>query len=319
MISDLRFIFIGTPDFGAIVLDGLIKSGFKPSLAVTALDKPVGKKQILTPPEVKVIAKKHEIQVLQTKRLKDEKARIKSIKPDLIILAAFGQILPKEILEIPKHGVLNVHPSLLPRWQGASPIQHTILAGDEETGVTIILMDEKIDHGPIVAAKKYAGDISTIYYKDLEKELAEIGVELLTETLPKWVAGEIKPKPQKEYLSTYTNVLRKEDGRINWKNWAREIERQIRAFSPWPGVYCILPENDGAKQIKILKAFVQVQKDHGPFGVLGKTFMATNEKIAVQCGKDFLVIEELQMEGKRPMAVKDFLNGHPDFIGKILG
>ena len=317
-IADIKSIFIGTPEFGAIVLDEVVNAGLKPSLVLTSLDKPVGRKQLLTKPAVKIIAEKHGIPILQAEKMADAKDKIQNINPDVILVAAFGKILPKEILEIPKHGALNLHPSLLPRWRGASPIQHTILSGDTETGATIILMDDKIDHGPIVAAKKYEGDLSTISYKDLEKELAELGAKLMIETVPKWVSGKIKPEPQEEDLATYTNVLRKEDGRIIWKNWAKEIERQIRAFSFWPGTYCIWPENDEVKQIKILKVCVQAQKDHGPFGVLGKTFMATNEQIAVQCGKDFLIIEELQMEGKKPMKVRDFLNGHPDFIGKIL-
>ena len=318
MISDIKSIFIGTPEFGAIVLDGVVNAGLKPALAITSQDKPVGRKQILTPPPVKIIAEKHGIPILQIEKMQDAKDKIQDISPDIILVAAFGKILPKEILEISKHGALNVHPSLLPRWRGASPIQHTILSGDTEAGVTIILMDEEIDHGPILATKKYEGELSEIFYKDLEKELAELGAKLIIETAPKWVMGEIKPEPQEEDLATYTNVLRKEDGRIIWKNWAKEIERQTRAFSSWPGTYCIWPENNDVRQIKILKACVLTQKDHGPFGVLGKTFMATNEQIAVQCGKDFLIIEELQLEGKKPMKVRDFLNGHPDFVGKIL-
>jgi len=314
----LKIIFMGTPEFGAIILEGLIKANFKPILVVTAPDKPVGRKQIitgeLTPPPVKISAQKYNIPVLQPKELKAISYKLKAMKPELIIVAAYGQILPKEILEIPKYGCLNVHPSLLPRWRGASPIQYTILNGDKETGVTIILMTEKVDEGDVIAISKFQITNPKITYPELLKESAHKGVNLLCETIPEWVNNEIKPKPQNGLRATYTKILKKEDGKIDWKKPAEYIERQIRTFCPWPGSFCFLDE----KQIKILKADVLKQTKNGPFGVPGKTFLAPNDKIAVQTGKDFLVIEKLQLEGRKPMSSEEFLRGHLKFSGKIL-
>ena len=333
----LKIIFMGTPEFGAIILEELIKGGYPPVLVITAPDKPVGRKQIITPPPVKISAQKYNIPVLQPEKILNLKSEILNLKPDLIIVAAYGQILPKEILEIPKYGCLNVHPSLLPRWRGSSPIQYTILNGDKETGVTIILMTEKVDQGDIIAISKFQITNSKITYPELLKGLAHKGTKLLCETIPEWVNNEIKPKPQNGLKATYTKILKKEDGKIDWKKPAEYIERQIRAFQPWPGSFSefqlskrtlfssppSLPSeaqflNQKFRKLKILKANVLKQTKNGPFGVPGKTFLATNDKIAVQTGKDFLVIEKLQFEGKKPMSSEEFLRGHLKFIGEIL-
>jgi methionyl-tRNA formyltransferase len=312
--SKFKIIFLGTPEFGAIILEKLSDTPYRPILVITAPDKPKGRKQILTPPPVKIIAQKYKIPLLQPKKVVNELYRIADIKPDLITVAAYGQILPKKILDIPKYGCLNVHPSLLPRWRGPSPIQYTILAGEKETGVTIILMDEKMDHGPIIAISNLKSQISNLNCEELTEKLANLGADLLIKTIPKWIAGEITPQPQYELKATYSKIIKKEDGRIDWSKKAEELERQIRAFYPWPGCFCLWDK----KQMKILKVEVLKQTDVGPFGVPGKTFLAPDDKIAVQTGKDFLVITELQLEGKKPTTAKDFLNGHPDFIGTIL-
>lgn len=311
--NKIKIIFIGTPEFGAIVLEKLIKSGHKPFLVITASDKPVGRKQILTPPPVKVIAEKYSIPVAQPEKILNHKSEILNLKPDLIIVAAYSQILPKEILDIPKHGCLNVHPSLLPKYRGASPIQYVILNGDKKTGVTIILMDEKIDHGHIVAQKTLAiREQETA--ATLHNKLAELGACLLLETIPKWVKNMIKPKKQEESQATFTKILFKEDGKINWQKPAGEIERKVRAFNPWPGAYSFADN----KIIKILKVGVLKKTKSGPFGSAGKTYLAADDKIAVQSGDDFIIIEKLQFEGKKEMGVEDFLRGHSNFIGIIL-
>lgn len=333
----MKLIFMATPEFGGIILEKLIKhmpsfvlspyipsfafcsrGPFQPTLVITAPDRPAGRKQILTPPPVKILAEKYGIPVLQPEKIKNYKFTIESYEPDLIVIAAYGQILPKEILEMPKYGCLNLHPSLLPRWRGASPIQFTILTGDKETGATIILMDGKMDHGPILANSKLLIANSKITYGQLSKELAELGAKLIIKTIPKWVKGEIKPVPQDESKVTYTKILKKEDGRIDWEKPAEEIERQIRAFEKWPGSFCFWPKNSQKIRLKILKVDVLNQSSHGPFGIQGKTFQASNNKIAVQAGKNFLIVEELQPEGKKPQRSEEFLRGHPDFIGIIL-
>ena len=309
-----KIVFMGTPEFGAIILEGLVKGGYRQVLTITSPDKPAGREKIITPPPIKVIAQKYNIPILQPETLTDSKSQIINYKPDLIIVAAFGQILAKEILKIPKYGCLNIHPSLLPRWRGASPIQYAILNGDKETGISIILMTEKLDEGDIIASSEFQITNSKITYPELSKELANLGTKLLLETIPKWLKNEVKPKSQNSSEATYTKALTKEDGKIDWKKPAEYIERKIRAFFPWPGGFCFW---DG-KQIKILKANVLKKTKECPLGLPGKTFLAPDDKIAVQTGKDFLLIEELQLEGRKPMSSKEFLRGQLKFIGNTL-
>ncbi|MDO8424757.1 MAG: methionyl-tRNA formyltransferase [bacterium] len=312
----MKIIFFGTPEFGAIILDGLVSAGLSPALVITEPDKPVGRKQIVTPLPVKVLAKKYNIPVMQSERVADCKSEVENLKPDLGIVAAYGQMLPQNLLDIPKFGFLNVHPSLLPKYRGPSPIQSAILSGEEETGVTIMLVSKKMDAGPILAnGKKQL--TSNIIYRELHDELANLGAELLVKTVPDWVEGKIKPQEQNEAEATYTNIIKKEDGYIDWEKDASYIERQVRALNPWPGTFTKFEIKGLLKTIKVLKSNVLKQTGDGPFGDPGKTFLGTNDKIAVQTGKDFLIIEELQVEGKKPLATIDFLRGHQDFIGTI--
>jgi len=313
-----KLVFMGTPEFGAIILEKLIENDYRPALVITNPDKPVGRKKIITPPPVKLISQKYNIPLVQPDKFSAAKQQIQDLNPDLIIVSAFGHILPKEVLKIPRYGCLNVHPSLLPRWRGASPIQFTILDGDEEAGVTIILMDEEMDHGPIISNMRYEISNIRIRYKELERDLARLGAELLIRVIPDWVKGEIKPQPQDEAAVTFTKVLKKEDGKINWGKSAQELEKQVRAFDPWPGNYCYLQKDSGKTMIKVLDAEVLEQKSHGPFGVEGKTFLAPNNKIAVQAGKDFLIITKLQLEGRKPTTSEDFLKGNLGLIGQVL-
>jgi methionyl-tRNA formyltransferase len=314
-----KIIFIGTPEFGAIILEGLIKADFKPALVITETDKPVGRKKIITPPPIKMAAQKFSIPIVQPEKIINCKLEIENLQPDLIIVAAFGQIIPKNILDIPKFGCLNIHPSLLPKYRGPSPIQYAILNGDKETGVSIMLLDEKMDHGPIIAQRKLEFLISDLQFTNLHNELAKLGAELLIGAIPQWLNGEIKLIPQDETKATFTKILKREDGKIDWTKSAKELERQIIAFDPWPGTFAECGENKfKIKTIKIWQASVQEQTGVGPFGQPGKTYMATNENIAVQTGKDFLVIKELQPESGKKMPAKEFLKGHSDFIGTML-
>jgi methionyl-tRNA formyltransferase len=318
----MNIIFFGTPDFGAVILEGLIKN-YKPVLVITEPNKPTGRKQTLTPPPVKVLAQKYNLPVLQPEKIRNLELEIRNLSPDIIITASYGQILPKEILDIPKYGCLNIHPSLLPKYRGSSPIQTAILNGDKETGISIILMNEKIDAGPIVASSKYT-PLSNMNHKELEEELAEAGLGLLLKTIPKWINGEIKPMPQDESKATYTTTLTREDGKIDWSKSADEIERQIRAFCPWPGVFTSLKlktQNSKRKttaqnlKLKILEA--SIEKD-GTDKQPGEVFLTKDGKIAVRAGQNCLILQRLQLEGKKPMLAEDFLHGHPEFIGTIL-
>ncbi len=284
----------------------------------------MGRKQILTPPPVKLLAQKYNIPVEQPAKieprlfLNKERGKIENLKPDLAIIAAYGEIIPKDVLDIFQYGCFNVHPSLLPKYRGPSPIQFTILNGEKETGVTIILMDEKIDHGPIVASEKLKTKSEKLTYGELHNKLAKLGAKLLVETIPKWIRGEIRPKAQDEAKATYTKILKKEDGKIDWQKSAEEIERQIRAFSPWPGSYTFWQKAGKIFRLKIFKTNVSPPKKNQFENQPGKTFSTPDNKIAVQTRKDYLIIEELQMEGKRKMTPEEFLIGHPDFIGTIL-
>lgn len=310
----LKIIFFGTPKFGRIILEKLIEANYKPILVVTAPDKPAGRKQELIPSPVKQLAEACKISALQPERFDQHTIRdVQSINPDLIIVAAYGQIIPKKILEIPKYGTLNVHPSLLPRWRGPSPIQYAIRNGDNETGITIMLMDEKIDHGPIVANAKCQMPDARWTTDELSKELAELGAQLLTETIPQWVTGEITPKEQDHKNATYSKILTKEDGHIDWSKSAEEIERQIRAFTHWPGSFTFWNDH----RIEIAKGY-PLPLSSAEKLIPGQIFSRKKGEIAIQTGRGVFIVEKLQIAGKNEMTAQQFLNGYSEIIGAIL-
>ncbi len=243
--SKVKIIFLGTGEFRNIILEELCQVGHQPV----------------------------------STRYKD----IKKIKPDLVIVANFGKILPRDVLAIPRYGCLNIHPSLLPKYRGATPIQSAILNDDKETGVTIILMDEKIDHGPIISNSKFKIKNSKLTYRELHNELAKLGAKLLIETIPRWIKGKIKPRLQDESEATYTKILTWEDGRIDWKKPIDYIERQVRALNPEPGTYTLYKE----KILKILETEIQNNK---------------------------LIIKKVHLAGKKSMSFEDFLRGHQDYV-----
>jgi len=318
----IKTILIGTPSFTENIFSkfyNALKDKFEIIAVVTAEDKPIGRKQILTPPPIKKWAVENNLPVLQPEKINAPEwiKKIKELNPDLIILAAYGQIIPKEILDIlsprsqGKYGALNIHPSLLPKYRGASPIQTAILNGDKETGVTIILMDEKTDHGDIVAKLKVKSQKSKVTYKELSDKLADAGAELLVKILPDWIAGKIKPKPQDHSRAIFTKIIKKEDGKIDWNKSAEEIERQIRALNPWPGTHTEIKNS----KLKILEA--DPSTTLGASKKIGEVFLR-DEELTVQTGNGILIIKQLQLEGKKPMPIKDFLNGHPEIVGAIL-
>ncbi len=304
--KNYKIIFFGTPNFAQPSLEKLINSGYLVIAVVTQPDKKIGRKQKEIYSPVKELALKLNIPVFQPEKISDPNCiqKIEDLNPDLIVVAAYGQILPKEILEIPKYGCINIHASLLPKYRGASPIQAAILNGDKETGVTIILMDEKMDRGEIVQSAKCKVQ-KDVTFSELHDELARMGAELLIETLPKWFSGQIKPKTQDESNATYTKILKKEDGQINWNKSAEVIERQIRAFMPWPGSFCFWNN----KRLKIVKAKVLNINKTEP----GKVYKI-DSKLAVQTGENMLELERIQLEGKREMDIEEFLRGYPEFV-----
>lgn len=308
--SQYPIVFFGTPEFAVPILEKLAGSPYRPTLVITQADKPAGRKQELTPPPVKVAAGKLAIPIVQQATRKELIDILRSDSPVLFVVVAYGKILPKEVLGIPKYGTLNVHPSLLPKWRGPSPIQYAILNGDAETGVSIMLLDEEMDHGPILEVRR-----SKIVDRDttgtLSARLAEISGNLLLETIPRWLAGGITPQKQDHAQATYSKIIAKEDGRIDWQESAREIERMLRAFTPWPGIYTTW----NGKRIKILAAYTRDTKEAGESG---KVAQAGNE-IAIETGKGTLLVTRLQPEGKMPMHADEFLRGYPDFIHATLG
>ena len=316
MLRGLKIVFIGTPEFGAIILDKLCQSEYKPVLVATSLDKPVGRKQVITPSPVKMTAEKYKIPVAQPENIKDIKSEIQNLKPDLVVVAAYSQLIPKDILEIPSFGFLNVHPSLLPKYRGPSPIQYAILNGDEEAGVTIMLMDEKLDSGKIVSLSRLSIS-EEITAEQLTEKTADLGAKLLLNIIPKWINNEIEPNSQDEKRATYTKILKKEDGKVDWQKPVEEIERKVRAFSLWPGTYTFWQNKGKTVKIKILKTRVYKSSQQKRYDI-GKVLVVPQNEIGVQCKEDFLVIEKLQIEGKKESNAEEFLRGHSDFAGSTL-
>lgn len=311
----IRYIFWGTSDFGAIVLEKLIEHNLVPLTVITTPDKPVGRKRILTPSPVKKIALKYKLPILEPSQIKDNselKKQLISLSPDIFLVASYGKILPTDILKIPVYGSLNIHPSLLPKYRGASPIQTAILNGDENnTGVSIILMDEKIDHGKIIIKIKNQKHKSKINYKKLSDELANLGAEAFIKILPDWVKGKIKSLPQADKNATFTKIIKKEDGEINWQNSADFIERMVRAYSLWPVAY----SQWQGKTIKIIEA--EIAKENDSF-MPGTVFLNKKKDLCVACGKGALILKKIQLEGGKILSAKDFLNGHRQILGQIL-
>jgi len=293
----MRFIFFGSSEFAKIILNKLLDSDMKPVLVVTASST--------TP--VHNLAEENIIPVLIPENLEDEEflSNFKNYNPDLVILTAYGKIIPSKLLSIPKKGILNLHPSLLPSWRGATPIQSTILAGDNETGVTLFLMDEEIDHGPIIQDTRYKIQDTKITYEELSKELAILGANLIIKTVQQWSEGKIKPIPQNHSLASYCHKILPEDEKINWEKSAMEIDRKVRALNPKPGVFTTA----NGIIIKIVRGYPLIDyslyKDKAP----GEIFEFQN-KLAVKCGKGVYVIEELKPAGKNTMNSESFLRGN---------
>ncbi len=314
--GELKIIFLGTPQFAAPILEKLAQGEYKPIAVFCAPDKPIGRQQILTPPPTKVLAQEYNILVFQPANSRELADVMKSLPCDIIITAAYGLILPKEILDAPQYGCLNIHPSLLPKYRGPSPIQSAILNGDDETGVTIYKMDEQIDHGPIIAKSKWLVANGRYTTPELSEKLANLSADLLLETLPKWITGKIMLIPQNDSAASYTKIIKKEDGQIDWQKSAKEIEQQIRAYSPWPGSFSKWPvANSEWQALKIIEATTTEKKYNKQ---TGEVFLIDANNLAVQTGGGALIIKKLQAESGKPLDASDFLRGHKEIIGRVL-
>ncbi len=309
-----KIVFMGTPDFAVPALEAVIASGHLVGV-VTQPDRPAGRGNKLTPPPVKTTAVAAGIPVYQPASLRS-KAAIEPLaawQPDLIIVAAFGQILRVPVLDLPRLGCVNVHASLLPRWRGASPIQHAILAGDNETGITLMQMDVGLDTGDMLV-KESVPIMAEDTAVSLHDRLAALGGAMLTRYLPDLLAQSLSPTPQDDSASTYAPMIKKEDGRLDWSHTAVLLDRRLRAMTPWPGAFTFWDE----ALLKIHTAVVYPDLNQSQTTPPG-TVWTHDDKILVQTGGGSLALGHIQLAGKKAVAATDFINGHPEFIGTILG
>lgn len=306
----MRIVFMGTPDFAVPSLQALIGAGHDVCAVYTQPDKPQGRKQILTAPPVKTLALEHDIPVFQPNTLKneDEQARLRELAPEVIIVVAYGKLLPKAVLDIPPHGCINVHGSLLPRWRGAAPIQWAVIAGDEMAGVTTMQMAEGLDTGDMLLTyETKVGEEETA--GELFDRLAQSGAELLTQTLVK--LDEITPRPQDDAQSCYAHMLDKQMAVIDWSKSAHEIDCLIRGLNPWPIALTTL----SGERLKVFAA----EKANGR-GEPGTVLEADPKKgLTVACGEGALRLTEIQLVGGKRMKATDFLRGHAIEVGTKLG
>ena len=303
-----KALFFGTPDFAILPLNALAKLSFINLLAVvTQPDKPVGKKQTITPPPVKNFALNKNLQLWQPEKINTSEfeSKLKKLSPDLIIIVAYGKIIPKNLIDIPKFGWLNLHASLLPKYRGASPIQAAILHGEEKTGVTLMKINEGLDTGDIIS-QKVVSITYTENFATLHDKLSETSAELLKKDLKKYLLGDLKTHPQGDSPTPVTKTISKESGRINWNNDAEQIDRQIRAYNPWPGTYTFWDK----KRIKIIDAEINML----PSNIEPGRIFVHGDKYYVGTITNAIKLNKIQLAGKKTMNIKDFIQGHPEFI-----
>ena len=312
----MRLVFMGTPAYSVPVLARLLEAGHDVAAVVTRPDGAAGRGRRLAPPPVKLYAQEHGLPVLQPPSLRPSEAvaQMASLRPLVVVVAAYGRILPPEVLALPPKGVLNVHPSLIPRHRGPSPVITALLDGDEVTGVTIILTDEGMDTGPVVAQRQepvLPEDTATV----LTERLFHLGAELLVETLPEWEADRIAPVPQDEDRASTTRLYTKADGEMDWTAPARALERRLKAFEAWPGCHT----RWRGRGLRVLAGMVVDGETagRGPGDVVTMPGR-TRPPVAVVTGEGALGLVRLQLDGRRPQSAQEFLRGHRDFIGSRL-
>lgn len=308
----MKIVFMGTPDYAVNTLEALIKSGNEVAAVFAQPDKPVGRKQILTPPPVKVCATEHNIPVFQPNTLRDGKAFeiLKEINPDVIVVVAYGKILPKEILDLPKYGCVNGHASLLPKYRGSAPIQYAILCGETETGVTTQLMDEGIDTGDILeTVTTEIGEEETA--EELFDRLAVLSADLMVKTLEKLEKGEITPVPQNHAEATYAPIIKKEMARLDFTKTATEIHNAIRGYYSWPCAFFMM----NGKRIKVISARIGDNTTKTAGTVIGNT-----DELVIACGENSSIrLLTVQPEGSKAMSSKQMLCGNKIPLGTVVG
>lgn len=306
-----RLVFMGTPEFAVPILDALTRTEHPIVSVFTRPDQPAGRGKQLQPSPIKQLALARGLPIFQpsTLRAPDVIAQLRALSPDLIIVAAYGLILPGEVLTIPRRGCVNTHASLLPRHRGAAPIAAAILADDTETGITLMQMDEGLDTGPTLAQRAIpiTADDTT---GTLTTKLAHLAADLLIETLPRILAGQITPQPQDHTRATLCKPIKKEEGRIDWTRPADEIARRVRAFNPWPSAFTFW----NGTMLKILRAHASLQQIQAEVGRV----VQIGKEIGVVCGRGVLILREVQLAGKRAMTIEEFVRGQRVFVGDVL-
>jgi methionyl-tRNA formyltransferase len=306
-----RIVFMGTPEFAVPILQTLSER-YEVVAVYTRADKPVGRGKQIAPSPVKEFARARQLPLEQPRTLRHgaEQHLLRAYQPDVIVVAAYGMLLPKAVLETPTRGCVNMHASLLPRWRGASPIPYAILHGDAESGVTLMQMDEGLDTGALLAQRSIAlaSDETT---GTLTEKLARLGAELICGALPEYLAGNLAPRAQDNALATMTPLIAKEDGLIKWSKSAIFLERLTRAYQPWPSAYTLWR----GEQLKILRASVLEQAAPEAPGVV----LQIGGDIGVATGKGVLLLRQVQLAGKRAMSAGEFARGQRDLVGSILG
>ncbi len=308
-----RVVFMGTPEFSVPSLAKLVAADYDVVGVVTQPDRPSGRGRKLEPSPVKRFAVEHGLAVLQPETLRPPEAvaELASLRPDVIVVAAFGQILRPAVLSLPPHGCINVHASLLPRWRGAAPVQAAILAGDQVTGSTIMFMDEGMDTGPVLGQAALA-----IHFDetagDLTERLSQHGADLLAETLPRWLVGELTLQPQDNNQATLCRPVRKEQGTIDWSRPALEIARAVRAYNPWPGAVSVWK----GVPLKVVQAnALAIEASAQPPGTVSET----QDVIVVVTGEGVLRLDVVQLAGRNAAGIDDFVRGQRGFVGSLLG
>ncbi len=310
----MRIVYMGTPDFSVIVLEYLLLNHHDVAAVYTQPDREVGRGRVLMPSPVKQKALEYGLPVVQPESLRKEEsiAELASYRPDVIVVAAFGQILPQGVLDTPPYGCLNIHPSLLPHFRGPSPVASAVLAGCSFTGVSIMLLDKGMDTGPVftrgqipILARDTTGSLTTRLFVN--------GASMLLDVMPRWVRGKMKPCPQDEAKATYSRAIEKEDGGVDWSLPAIEIWRRVRAFQPWPGSYTWW----GEKQVRLIEATPMPMPGKGEAGEVVVT-EGMEAPFGVVTGDGVLGILKLQLAGKKPLTAAEFIRGQRDFIGAKL-
>ena len=312
----MKIVFWGTPDFSNPFLEKLINQpDFSVEAVVCQPDKPVGRKKVLTAPAVKILALDNQIKVLQPNKLKNKDfiKTLKEIKADFFVVVAYGKIIPEEILTLPNHGCVNVHPSLLPKYRGPSPIQSSLANGDTETGISIMLLDTGMDTGPILASETILlDDIET--YTTLVKKIHTEGPGLLARTLKHFNQDKIKPLPQKSEGVSLSKILTREDGHITWQEKMSVIDQKSRAYEIWPGLWTNWNNQNKINRLKL----ISLKPSDFNHNLSAGTVLIKNNRLFIDCLNGTLEILRLQLEGKKEISISDFINGHQEINGAKL-